>query len=184
MNTDFMFSWPRASTCRALFHDASPFTDDKVAIWPSNGSEVKSELWCWGNTFGQFSFHGLYGVTTAIPLWQCSSKLKSIAISLWQCSSKLKSTAIYIWAHMPFGYSARLGTSTRESASPVDTIRLNSSNYILRRHGLKTNGDCGMYVIEHIEHSMLETTFDNVNDYNMKKFRERWCVDLFYENLA
>ncbi|KAM6582406.1 hypothetical protein CsatB_009408 [Cannabis sativa] len=45
MKTDFMFSWPRASTCRALFHDASPLTDDKVAIWPSNGSEVKSELW-------------------------------------------------------------------------------------------------------------------------------------------
>uniref|UniRef100_A0A803P1R7 Uncharacterized protein n=1 Tax=Cannabis sativa TaxID=3483 RepID=A0A803P1R7_CANSA len=45
MNTDFMFSWPRASTCRALFHDASPLTDDTVAIWPSNGSEVKSELW-------------------------------------------------------------------------------------------------------------------------------------------
>ncbi|KAM6564141.1 hypothetical protein CsatB_024139 [Cannabis sativa] len=48
----------------------------------------------------------------------------------------------------------------------------------------KTSGNCGMYVIEHIEHSMLETTFDNVHDENMKKFRERWCVDLFYQNLA
>ncbi|KAM6594294.1 hypothetical protein CsatA_001997 [Cannabis sativa] len=48
----------------------------------------------------------------------------------------------------------------------------------------KTSGNCGMYVIEHTEHSMLETTFDNVHDENMKKFRERWCVDLFYQNLA
>ncbi|KAF4380628.1 hypothetical protein G4B88_008779 [Cannabis sativa] len=36
------------------------------------------------------------------------------------------------------GYSARLGTITRESASPVDTIRLGSSNCILRSFGLGT----------------------------------------------
>ncbi|KAF4371054.1 hypothetical protein G4B88_002983 [Cannabis sativa] len=36
------------------------------------------------------------------------------------------------------GYSARLGTITRESASPVDTIRLGSSNCILRNFGLGT----------------------------------------------
>ncbi|KAF4386123.1 hypothetical protein F8388_016375 [Cannabis sativa] len=91
MNTDFMFSWPRASTCRALFHDASPLTDDTVAIWPSNGSEVKSELWVKEKQSNKSSHN------------KCSSKLKGIAISLWQCSLKLKSTAIYKlqWAHMP-----------------------------------------------------------------------------------
>ncbi|XP_062119852.1 uncharacterized protein LOC133834299 isoform X2 [Humulus lupulus] len=48
----------------------------------------------------------------------------------------------------------------------------------------KSSGDCGCYVIEHIEHKLLQLPFDNVTDNNMKLFRQRWCVDLFYQNLC
>ncbi|XP_062094226.1 uncharacterized protein LOC133800285 [Humulus lupulus] len=48
----------------------------------------------------------------------------------------------------------------------------------------KSSGDCGCYVIEHIEHKLLQLPFDNVIDNNMKIFRQRWCVDLFYQNLC
>ncbi|KAF4369420.1 hypothetical protein G4B88_029476 [Cannabis sativa] len=45
-------------------------------------------------------------------------------------------------------------------------------------------GDCGMYVIEHIEHKLLDLPFDGVHDQHMSLFRQRWAVDLFYQNLA
>ncbi|XP_062074926.1 uncharacterized protein LOC133778929 [Humulus lupulus] len=48
----------------------------------------------------------------------------------------------------------------------------------------KSSGDCGCYVIEHIEHKLLQLPFDNVTDNNMKLFRQRWSVDLFYQNLC
>ncbi|XP_060965676.1 uncharacterized protein LOC133034581 [Cannabis sativa] len=48
----------------------------------------------------------------------------------------------------------------------------------------KSSGDCGMYVIEHIEHKLLDLPFDGVHDQHMSLFRQRWAVDLFYQNLA
>ncbi|KAM6567398.1 hypothetical protein CsatA_026526 [Cannabis sativa] len=46
------------------------------------------------------------------------------------------------------------------------------------------SGNCGMYAMEHIEHLMLERSLEHVHDDNMLTFRDRWCVDLFYQNLT
>ncbi|XP_060957906.1 uncharacterized protein LOC115709475 [Cannabis sativa] len=48
----------------------------------------------------------------------------------------------------------------------------------------KSSGDCGMYVIEHIEHKLLDLPFDGVHDQHMSLFRREMGVDLFYRNLA
>ncbi|XP_060973197.1 uncharacterized protein LOC133038834 [Cannabis sativa] len=46
----------------------------------------------------------------------------------------------------------------------------------------KTSGDCGVYALEYIEHLMLNRSLDNITDDSMRMFRDRWCVDLFYQN--
>ncbi|XP_060959949.1 uncharacterized protein LOC133030917 [Cannabis sativa] len=48
----------------------------------------------------------------------------------------------------------------------------------------KTSGDCGVYALEYIEHLMLNRSLDNITDDSMRMFRDRWCVDLFYQNLT
>ncbi|KAM6548176.1 hypothetical protein CsatB_019852 [Cannabis sativa] len=48
----------------------------------------------------------------------------------------------------------------------------------------RTSGDCGVYALEYIEHLMLNRSLDNITDDNMRMFRDRWCVDLFYQNLT
>ncbi|XP_062085260.1 uncharacterized protein LOC133791349 [Humulus lupulus] len=47
----------------------------------------------------------------------------------------------------------------------------------------KTSGDCGVYVIKHLEYLLAKKSLSEVNDDNMDFFRKKTCVDLFYHNL-
>ncbi|XP_062117772.1 uncharacterized protein LOC133831485 [Humulus lupulus] len=47
----------------------------------------------------------------------------------------------------------------------------------------KTSGDCGVYVIKHLEYLLAKKPLSEVNDDNMDFFRKKTCVDLFYHNL-
>ena len=45
------------------------------------------------------------------------------------------------------------------------------------------NGDCGIYVIKHLEYLIAEKDLLEVVDKNMRFWREKLCVDIFYHNL-
>uniref|UniRef100_A0A803P554 Ubiquitin-like protease family profile domain-containing protein n=1 Tax=Cannabis sativa TaxID=3483 RepID=A0A803P554_CANSA len=48
----------------------------------------------------------------------------------------------------------------------------------------KISGDCGIYSIKYVEHLMMKRSLNDVTDKNIQMFRDRWCVDLFYQNLS
>ncbi|KAM6556080.1 hypothetical protein CsatB_003099 [Cannabis sativa] len=47
-----------------------------------------------------------------------------------------------------------------------------------------TSGDCGVYCIEYVEHLMMQRGLTDVTPGRIVMFRERWCVDLFYQNVG
>ncbi|XP_062076473.1 uncharacterized protein LOC133781482 [Humulus lupulus] len=47
----------------------------------------------------------------------------------------------------------------------------------------KVSGDCGVYAIKHIEHLLGRLPLDTICDDNMKLFRNKWTVDLWYQNV-
>ncbi|XP_062086522.1 uncharacterized protein LOC133792614 [Humulus lupulus] len=46
----------------------------------------------------------------------------------------------------------------------------------------KVSGDCGVYAIKHIEHLLGRLPLDTICDDNMELFRNKWTVDLWYQN--
>ncbi|XP_060961888.1 uncharacterized protein LOC133032082 [Cannabis sativa] len=47
-----------------------------------------------------------------------------------------------------------------------------------------TSGDCGVYCIEYVEHLMMQRGLTDVTPDRIAMFRQRWCVDLFYQNVG
>ncbi|XP_062118553.1 uncharacterized protein LOC133832194 [Humulus lupulus] len=45
----------------------------------------------------------------------------------------------------------------------------------------KVSGDCGVYAIKHIEHLLGRLPLDTICDDNMELFRNKWTVDLWYQ---
>ncbi|RYE04983.1 MAG: hypothetical protein EOP33_07880 [Rickettsiaceae bacterium] len=45
------------------------------------------------------------------------------------------------------------------------------------------SGDCGMFALKYVEHVVLNESFDTLQSENMRMFRKKWCVDLFYNHL-
>ncbi|XP_062075166.1 uncharacterized protein LOC133779192 [Humulus lupulus] len=46
----------------------------------------------------------------------------------------------------------------------------------------KVSGDCGVYAIKHIEHLLGRLPLDTICDDNMELFRNKWTIDLWYQN--
>ena len=84
----------------------------------------------------------------------------------------------------------RLGTEkvpqTKTRYNSVNHIYIANNHYglpIIKKLYFLCSGDCGVYVIKHLEYLLAKKPLSEVNDNNMDFFRKKTCLDLFYHNL-